>query len=527
MLIQPHERSIILRTSRVQQVLKTIPTSQPVAFGDGSYVKVPHTVDEIRVLQNLGFDAPSPILHYYDWPRAAYIPAPFAAQKTTAAFLTMTRRGYCHNDLGTGKSLSALWAYDYLRSEGQLDKMLVVAPLSTLEPTWAESIEEHLPHLTYRVLHGSRKRRLMLLEEPVDIYIINFDGVVVLQDELEMRQDIDLVVVDEVAQAARNQRTARWKALNTVCNSKRHKRAVWGMTGTPIPNAPTDAFAQAKLITPETAPGTFTRYRERVMRQLSQFKWVPREGYLQTVQDTLSPAIRFRRDECVDLPPTTYVDRDVTLTQTQAQAYKAMMDTCVIEAQSGRVLAVNEGVKMSKLLQVACGVAYDTEGKEVGFDPGPRLDELLNCIEESASKTLVFAPFTAAVRAITEYLRSNGITAEMIYGDVSKADRDLRISLFQNTTDPRVLVCQPAAMSHGLTLTAASTTVWYAPTLSAETYEQANGRTTRPGQVHNTLIIHLRGTEVERRIYNRLKNKQKVQGSLLSLIEQQGGRKAA
>ena len=147
-----------------------------------------------------------------------------------------------------------------------------VTPLSTLERTWGDEIFTNFPDISYNVVYGSRERRLQMLEEDVDIYLINHDGLKVpgIAEALKDRPDIDLIIVDEIAQAARNAGTDRFRALNTVVNKQVPRRA-WGLTGTPTPNAPTDAWAQCRLLVPERVPQYFNRFKERVMRQISQY----------------------------------------------------------------------------------------------------------------------------------------------------------------------------------------------------------------------------------------------------------------
>jgi len=152
--------------------------------------------------------------------------------------------------------------------------------------------------------------------------------------------------------------------------------------------------------------------------------------------------------------------------------------------------------------------------------PKARLQALLDVIEEAASKVIVFVPFKQALKVVHEHV-SQHHTAELIYGEVSKTDRDRIIGDFQHGTHPQVLVAQPATMSHGLTLTAASVIVWFAPITSAETYEQANARITRPGQKLNQLIVHIQGTALEARMYKRLSKKVTMQGMLLDLFREQ------
>ncbi len=436
-----------------------------------------------------------------------------------SSYLILRRNGCVFASGNTGKSLSTLWAYDYLRSKSLAGKALIVSPLSTLERTWADELFRHFPHLTYAVLHGSRQKRLKLLEQDVDIYIINHDGVEIVAEAMKHRLDITHVIVDEIAQVARNAGTDRWKALNIVIN-KQVPRQAWGLTGTPTPNQPTDAWAQCRLLVPENVPPYFNRFKDMVLRQVGPFTWLPRDNATEVVKQAMQPAIRFSRDECVDLPPCLYETREVQLTPEQEKAYASMMSKLVAEVGAGEILAVNEAVKMSKLLQIGCGVAYDTNGGEVSIPSKNRLQAVLDIIEDTPYKVIVFVPFVSAVNKVADFLTSKHVAVECIHGGVSKADRDRIFSDFQKREDPRVLVAQPAAMSHGLTLTAASTIVWFAPTTSNETFEQANGRISRPGQKNNQFIIMLEGTAVERRLYERLKNKQKAQGLLLTMVKE-------
>ncbi len=513
-------RAIVLRSRNPERICQIIPKARRAAHNGKEVLVVPHGLHETKVLRNLGIDAPAPILHHYEWPRAPGL-EPFHAQKETAAFLSISNRAYCLNDLGTGKSLAALWAYDYLRKTGHAKAALVVAPLSTLVPTWVQTIEDHLPHLSTVVLHGTAAQRRKLLARHADVYIINHDGIRVILDELVGFERFSHVILDELAEIARNQRTFRWRAANQLINQKDRKLACWGLTGTPTPRAPTDAYGQAKLLTPETAPPYFARFREEVMYQAGLYRWLERSDATEKVFKLLQPSIRYERSDCIDLPPTTYVDRRVELTPQQQKAYTQMHNNLVTQAAAGTITAVNEGVKVAKLVQICCGMAYDSDKEVIEFDAKPRLNEVLNLIDESASKTLVFVPYIAALHQVTEFLEKHGVTVAKIYSGTKKVERDEAFGRFQRQRDPHVLVCQPDAMSHGLTLTAAATIVWYAPTMNPGTYEQANGRITRPGQKHNTLIVHIEGSPMERKIYKRLKDRQAMQGLLLDMVHSQ------
>lgn len=513
MLVHKESRKLVLNLKNPSRVTDVIPTAQEVPHNGASLVVVPHREDEVRVLRNLKFDAPAPIESYYDWP--CHYDAPMKHQITTSAFLTVNPRSYCNNGMGSGKTLSGLWAYDYLAQTGQAKRMLVVAPLSTLERTWGDEIFMHFPHLTAAVLHGSMERRLKLLAVPHDIYIVNHDGVKSppLLEALAKRQDIDVLLIDELA-VFRTAGTERYKAMVQLTQGRKY---VWGFTGTPTPNEPTDAWAQCRIITPHSVPKFFGKFRDSVMRQISPFKWVARQGALETVRAAMQPAIRFSREECIDLPPTTHSTRHVVLTKEQKKAYEDMLRQLKTEYEGGQVLAVNEAVKMGKLVQICCGVAYGIGG-DVVIPSQPRMEVVREIVEQAEAKVIVFVPYTKALLGLAEEL-GKSFSVECVYGEVSKNERDRIFQEFQKRPDPRVLVADARTMSHGLNLTAGNTIVWYGPTTSNETYLQANERVARPGQKFNTHIINIESTPIERLMYDRLRKRGTMQGTLLELLK--------
>ncbi len=474
----------------------------------------------MRVLRNLGLNAPGPVLWHYDWPGRG---VPFAHQRDTTDFLTLNPRCFVLNDMGTGKTRSGLWALDYLSTLGQVRKTLIVAPLSTLERAWGDEIFRNFPGKTFCVLHGDKSKRLKLAKAEFDIYIINHDGVKceATMGALKTRGDIDLALIDEIA-AFRNPRTQRWKSLNNFINGNKKLGWTgvpwaWGFTGTPIPNEPTDAYGQVRLILPGKVPPYFGHFRDMVMKAAGPYKYVAREDALSIISTIMQPAIRYARDECIDLPPTTYSQRSVSLTPEQNAAYKAMLQQFKAEHDGQMITAVNEAAKLAKLLQIVWGVVYTPQG-EVFLPNAPRIDLVREIVEASQAKVIVFVPLVAALKNLAEELAKD-FTVAVVHGQTSKSERDEIFSAFQNAKDPHVLVASPGCMSHGLTLTAANTTVWYGPITSNEIWEQANARTPRPGQKLSTHIITIEGCAAERKAYDRLQKKQSTQGMLLELME--------
>lgn len=489
--------------------MAVIPTAKPFQYKGHTLLSIPHRLDEVQVLNNIGMKAPSPMAFYYDWP-GKYIP--FHAQRITSAFASIHRRAYILNDLGTGKTCSALWAADWLMKVGAIRKVLIVCPLSTMERTWGDELFGSFPDRSFAMVYGDTKRRLRELARDVDFYVINHHGIKIKQvlAALKKRPDIDLIVIDELA-TFRNTRNDMWKAMNAVVKTRSW---VWGMTGTPTPNAPTDAYGQVKLITPDNVPKYYGAFRDSVMRPAGPYGFVPREDAMDTVYRAMQPAVRFDRDDCVDLPPCMYSTRHCEMGPEAAKAYKEMRLSLMTVSEGDTIAAANEAIKAAKLVQIACGVAYGRNHTEVMFPVASRIEALREVVEESKGKVIVFVPFTAALHMIRDEI-AKFATVEVIEGSVSKAERDRIFYEFQNSPDPRVLLAQPRAMSHGLTLTESNTVVWYAPPTSNETYQQANGRITRPGQKNDQFIINLEGTPIERVMYKRLETRGTMQGILL------------
>lgn len=512
MLIKPKFKKVILNLRNKDRVLSVIPGAKILPYKGTDLIVVPHRTHEVKILNNIGIKTPYPINEYYDYPMSRG--TPFDHQRVTAEFLTMNPRAYCLNDMGTGKTLSVLWAYDFLRSEGSAHKMLVLSPLSTLEETWGNTLFRHFPHLTFAVLHGSREKRRALLADDYDVYIINHDGAKIMEKEIMEKEGLDVVVIDEIAQVGRNI-TEKWKALRNIVKGK---PVVWGLTGTPTPNSPEDAWAQCRLVTPDTVPLVRGKFKDMVMRKFGPFRWVAREGALDIVHKAMQPSIRYKRDECIDLPPCMYDTRSVEMTTEQKQLYQHMLTKLHAEVNGSQITAANEAVKVMKLVQIATGVVYGNDGQAVYSPATSRLRETHDIIEQAGGKVIVFVPFTSALEAVATYLRKS-FTVDVVHGQTSKNERDRIFREFQNEDNPRVLVANAGAMAHGLTLTAANTIVWFAPINSLEIYEQANARMTRPGQKLHQFVVHIEGSPAERAIYERLQSKGKMQGLLLKLME--------
>ena len=197
-----------------------------------------------------------------------------------------------------------------------------------------------------------------------------------------------------------------------------------------------------------------------------------------------------------------------------------MLKQFAAEVGGQQITAVNEAVKIQKLLQVLLGVVYTDGGEKAFVGCESRIEVIRETIEECGEKVIVFVPFTGALDALADALRKD-FTVEVVNDSVSANKRNEIFRLFQSTPNPRVLVADARTMAHGLDLTAATTIIWAGPTNSNETYLQANDRIKGPKQTKKTAVIHIEATDLERRVFDRLKNKQSMQGLLLDLVQKQ------
>jgi len=437
----------------------------------------------------------------YTWPRPMGF-EPFDHQKVTSSFLVANPRAFCFNEQGTGKTASVIWAADQLINAGIVKRVLVVCPLSIMQSAWQADLFKFAVHRSVDVAYGDPKKRAKIVTGTAQFVIINYDGLATIADELLNYGRFDLIVIDE-ANAYKNVQTKRWKLMNRMLTPSTR---LWLLTGTPASQSPLDAYGLGRLCAPNKAPRFFGDYRESVMQQLSMYRWIPRPNAEQIVFDMLQPAIRFTKEECLDLPEVMHISRFAALTPSQSKYYKMLKDQLLIEAAGEEVSSVNAAAKMNKLLQISCGSVYTDTGAVIEFDVSNRLNVIKEVIDEASHKVLIFVPFKHTISMLSEYLVKEGITCEVINGDVPVYARTRIFKNFQETKDPKVLVIQPQAAAHGVTLTAANVVIWYAPVTSTETYLQANARINRPGQRNNMTIVHIEGSPIERKLYAMLQS---------------------
>lgn len=451
----------------------------------------------------------------YAWP-AFQGRKPFLHQKHTVKFLLHNPRAFVLNDMGTGKTLSAIWSCDILMTAKKIRRVLVITPKSTMKSVWYNELFLNVPHRRAAIAHGSAVVRTRILKDPaVEFVIINHDGIKSCESEI-IAQAFDIVVIDELT-AYKTHSSERTKCMKRIADSA---RAVWGMTGDMTPNSPVEAFSQVQVVNPKSKflPKYFGQFRDACMVQINEMMWVPKPESPQIVAMVAQPAIRFTRDQCLDLPDTTYQTIETELSSEQLKYYEQMRKDAYIELEKGEIKGANAAVVLNKLMQISAGAVKTADGSVLKIGCEARMDQLFALLDETPQKKLVvFATYRASIEMILEECEKRKVKAAAIHGDVSSNNRDRAITQFQNGP-LEMLVLQPQSAAHGITLTAASTVVWFSLVPSNEYFQQGNARIVRAGQTRKTLVVMFASTKAERHMASILERKGDLSAETLRLF---------
>ena len=187
-------------------------------------------------------------------------------------------------------------------------------------------------------------RSKQIINNGAEFVVINFDGVEIVAEDIA-QAGFDMIVIDE-ANAYKNPQTKRWKVLARLVKPETW---LWMLTGTPASQSPVDAFGLSRLVSPDRVPKYVTSFRDLVMHKVSQFRWVPKPDSETTVFNALQPAIRFTKEQCLDLPEMTYVTREVELTAQQKKYYELMRKEMLVNAAGEQITTINAAANLNKL----------------------------------------------------------------------------------------------------------------------------------------------------------------------------------
>jgi hypothetical protein len=444
----------------------------------------------------------------------------YAHQQAMADFAATNELVLNTSDPGTGKTRGTLMGFEERHKQLQARRLLVVAPLSILRPSWGDDIERFTA-FRYAIAMQPAKKRLQAFESDADIVMINHDGVNWLSKHLDLLDGFTDLVIDEFT-AFKNRTAQRSKAMLKVSKHFQHKTL---LSGTPIPNTVLDLWHPMLILDEGQRLGRkFFEYRSQVCVPESigyqdHVRWVDKPHAPAAVADAVSDlSIRFAFEDCVDIPSTRVSHLLVDMPKQVMDAYLEMESDSTLRNQKGEISlsAVHAGARVKKMLQILSGSVYDESGKPVHVH-NDRYELVMQLVKERAHSLVAFN-WQHERLALCELADTYGITYAYIDGTVSASDRNKIVQQFQKK-ELQVLFCHPQATSHGLTLTSAATTIWCTPTYSSEQFLQFNRRIYRIGQTQRTEVICIAARDTkEIDVYAKLQDKISRSEDLLDVL---------
>lgn len=405
-------------------------------------------------------------------------------------------------EMGCGKTLTTIAVAGALYNLGKIDRVLVVAPTSVCS-VWPHDLNQFAAFpWEARVLLGDKKKRLKALNElenwpfkALRIAVINYesthrDGIF----EALAAYKPDLIVCDE-SQRIKNPSAAQSKALHKLGDAAPFRMI---LSGTPVQNNAVDLYSQYRFLDPAVYGANFYAFKNRycIMGGYGQHQIVGYRNMDELVEKEHSVAYRVTKEECLDLPQQTFINRYVQFTDAEQAIYEQLRKSSFLELETGENVTATTILTMYlRLMQLTGGFLTADESTRPKQVNTAKLDALADIVDDyvvdAGKKLVIFARFRAEIAAIENLLRLRKIQYGSIYGDVPMEERGKIVEDFQTNPDTKVFVAQIQTAGLGITLHAASTAVFYSYDYNYANYAQALARIHRIGQRLPVTYIHL------------------------------------
>jgi SNF2 family DNA or RNA helicase len=495
----PSKGLIAVHTTEPRQIalLKSWSPIRYEPFNGGQTFLLQASTETLRKIWWLGGDVQG-MAPFYQWPKplveGLYEPMPH--QVDTAAFLTLHNRAYVTSTMRTGKTGAVALALEYLRTHGDPGMALIICPVSVMRGVWGQTLDSMSP-APITILRGSAAERRKLLKDANSAYlIINYEGVEIVEAELLALLKagrITKCVIDELTHYG-NPQTRRWKAANRLLNGTDKMPIVWGLTGTPGADV-LAVYGYAKLVNPQQLHwNTLNGWTNAVKYRYGPepWQWSDRPEAPEIVRQTLQPNIRYRKEDVLPhLPRVMRQNIIVELTEDQKKAYRALVLQAQALLEDGTVITADQkAALLHKVFQVSLGHVLADDGRVATIDNSPRIKALVDLIQQSANKTVIFGTYISANDALVKRLREKQITVEKIDGSVTGSARDKIFSQFQNSANPKVLVAHARTTAYGVDLAQADQIIFNGPMMAGlHTFLQAIERLSSQKQEALTVSI--------------------------------------
>lgn len=419
--------------------------------------------------------------------------------------------------MGTGKSLTAIAITGALSNAGRIRRVLIVAPLSILG-VWDGEFQRFaaFPY-ALAVLTGPGSKKLDTLRHmtgaALQVVVVNYESAWRLEKNLALWQP-DLIIADE-GHKIKTHNIAASKAMHRL-GAKAGYRLL--LTGTVITNKAIDVFSQFKFVNPAIFGQSFYAFRNRYFDMVGYGNHTPvlkKSMEAELTEKLHSISFRATKAECLDLPETTDVIRQMDLEPAALRIYRGLVKESYAELSSGEqgspvaVTAPNILTRLLRLSQLTGGFIGNDETaavEQISAAKLSALEDILDGAVAEGKKLVIIARFIPEIKAICGLLKKRGLRYSCITGEVK--NRDEQVSDFQNDPAVMAFVGQIATAGLGITLTAASTMVFYSLDYSMSNFEQTKARIHRVGQRMPCTYLYLvaRGT-VDEKVLQALKSK--------------------
>lgn len=414
-------------------------------------------------------------------------------------------------EMGTGKSYMLINNIAMLYDKGKINAALIVAPKGVYRNWVNIELPKHMPdHVEHRVAlwaatpRKAEKRaldRLFEVTEDLKILVMNVEAFSTQKGTSFATRFLlsheALMVIDE-STTIKSHTSARSKNTEKVGIGARYRRI---MTGSPVTKSPMDLYQQCAFLSNDCLNihsyyAFQARYAVVVERQLASHSFKQVVGYrhldeLKLMLDTFS--FRVKKEECLDLPDKVYIRREVELTDEQVKAYNQMKSVALATIDGGLVSTVNALTQIMRLHQITCGHVKLDDGTVVSL-PNKRIDELFATLEETDGKVIIWATYRHDIEDIKFHLQTAyGMTSvATYYGETTSDERERIVNDFQDPdSELRFFVGNPSTGGYGLTLTAASTVIYFSNSFDLEKRLQSEDRAHRIGQTKNVTYVDL------------------------------------
>lgn len=414
-------------------------------------------------------------------------------------------------EMGTGKSLTAVAITGALANAGYIRRVLIVAPLSILGVWEAEfSRFADFPYFL-AVLSGTGEKKRDTLRHmtgtALQVAVVNYESAWRMEKDLRLWRP-DLIVADE-GHKIKTHNIAASKAMHRLGQQAGYRLL---LTGTVITNKAIDVFSQFKFVNPDIFGQSFYAFRSRYFDMVGYGNHTPvlkKAMEAELTEKLHSISYRATKAECLDLPETTDVIRQVDLEPAALRIYQRLVKESYAALSGGEVTAPNILTRLLRLSQLTGGFIGNDETAAVEQVSAAKLSALEDILDGAAAegkKLVIIARFLPEIRAVCKLLEKRGLRYAYITGEVK--NREEQVEQFQKEPEVMAFVGQIATAGMGITLTAASTMVFYSLDYSMSNFEQAKARIHRVGQRMPCTYLYLvaRGT-VDEKVLLALKDK--------------------